>query len=161
MSSWLAPAPSTADEDLPPEPGRDLPEGGGQHLLMAGERVRAGVPGTEQHGQALAGVRQPGAQRVEPVALLPGGSRPFLVRTGGDQGGVHVDHHPARQRLPRDLQPREPGGRVLDQLPHVRPGSRASAGDLVQHGRHPGQVQGPPHRRPARRAPEHRREMRQ
>ena len=34
-----------ADYDLAPEPGRDLPEGRGQHLLMFGERVEPGVPG--------------------------------------------------------------------------------------------------------------------
>jgi len=47
---------------------------------------------------------------------------------GGDQGGVHVDRHPARQRLACDDQPREPGGRVLDQLPRVRAGPRPGRG---------------------------------
>jgi hypothetical protein len=28
-----------ADHDIPPEPGRDLPQGRGQHLFMVGERV--------------------------------------------------------------------------------------------------------------------------
>ena len=77
MSSWLAPAPSTRTRTLPPEPGGDLPQRRGQHLLVVGERVRPGVAGPQQHGQALAGVRAPGAQRVEAVALLPGG-QPLL-----------------------------------------------------------------------------------
>ena len=46
-----------ADYELAPEPGGDLPEGRGQHLLMVGERVRAGVARPQQHGQALAGIR--------------------------------------------------------------------------------------------------------
>ena len=37
------------------------------------------------------------------------------------------------QRLAGDGQPREPGGRVLDQRPRVRAGLRAGAGDPVQH----------------------------
>ena len=65
------------------------------------------------------------------------------------------------QGLPGDGQPREPGGRVLDQRPHVRAGSGAGAGDPVQHGRRAGQVQGPPHRRAARRVPQHRGQVRQ
>jgi hypothetical protein len=31
--------PVDADEDLPPEPGGDLPEGRGQHLLVVGKGV--------------------------------------------------------------------------------------------------------------------------
>jgi hypothetical protein len=62
--------PVDADEDLAPEPGRDLPEGRSQRLLVVGERVRPGVARPEQHRQALAGVRQPGAQRVEAVAFF-------------------------------------------------------------------------------------------
>ncbi len=150
------PGPVDTDEDLAPEPGRDLPDRGGQHLFMAGERVRPGVARAKHHGQALAGVREPGSQRVEPVALLPGRGGALLVRAGGDQGGIHVDDQPPGQGLSGDLEPREPGGRVLDQLPGVRPGSRAGAGDLVQRGRRPGQVQGAPHRRRARCVPEHR-----
>ena len=88
--------PVDADHDLPPEPGRDLPQRRGQHLFMIGERVRPGVAGAEQHGQALAGIPAPGPQWVETVAFLPGGSCPFLVRVGGDQGRVHVDDDPAR-----------------------------------------------------------------
>jgi len=44
---------------------------------------------------------------------------------------------------------------------HVRAGSRAGAGDPVQRGRRPGQVQGAPHRRPARRHPQHRGQVRE
>jgi hypothetical protein len=51
MSSWLAPAPSTADQDLAPEPGRDLPDRSGQHILVVGERVRPSVARVQQHGQ--------------------------------------------------------------------------------------------------------------
>jgi hypothetical protein len=78
MRSWLAPAPSTRTRILAPEPGRDLPEGRGQHLLVVGEGVRAGVAGPQQHGQGLAGVGAPGPERVEAVAFLPGGSAPSL-----------------------------------------------------------------------------------
>ena len=66
--------PVNADEDLLPEPGRDLPDRRGQHVPVVGERVRPGVAGPQQHGQALAGVRQPGAQWMKAIALLPGGS---------------------------------------------------------------------------------------
>ena len=45
-----------ADQDLAPEPGGDLPDRGGQHFFMVGERVRAGVARAQQHGQALAGI---------------------------------------------------------------------------------------------------------
>jgi hypothetical protein len=31
--------PVDADEDLAPEPGRDLPDRGGEHFFMVGERV--------------------------------------------------------------------------------------------------------------------------
>ena len=53
------PGPVDADQDLGPEPGRDLPDGRGQHLLVVGEGVRARVAGPQQHGQALAGIRRP------------------------------------------------------------------------------------------------------
>ena len=128
-SSWLAPAPSTRTRILRPEPGGDLPDRRGQHVLVVGEGVRAGVPGPQQHRQALAGISSPGRQRVEAVAFLPGGSRSLLVRARGDQRGVHVDHQPARQRLPGDDQPREPGRGLPDQRPHVRPRFRAGLRD--------------------------------
>ena len=147
--------PVDANQDLAPEPGRDLPDRRGQHLLVAGERIRARVARPQQHGQALAGAGTPGAQRVEAVALLPGGGGALLVRAGGDQGGVHVDDQPARHGLARDDQPRETRGGLLDQVPRVRAGLRAGAGDPVQHGRGPGQVKSAAHRRPARRVPEH------
>jgi len=150
-----------ADDDLLPEPGRDLPDRRSQHLLMVGKRVRPGVAGPQQHGQALARIRSPGPQRVKAVAHFPGGRRAFLVRAGSDQRRVHVDHQPARQRLPGDDQPREPRGSAFCQLPYVRPGLRAGTGDPVQHGRGAGQVHGPPYRRAARRGPQHGSEMRQ
>jgi hypothetical protein len=68
-----------ADHDLAPEPGGDLLQGRGQHLLVVGEGVRAGVAGPQLHGQALAGIAAPGSQRVETVPFLPRGRRPFLV----------------------------------------------------------------------------------
>jgi hypothetical protein len=71
--------PVHADQHLLPEPGGHLPQGGGQHVPVIGERVRAGVAGAQQHGQALARIRAPRRQWMEAVAFLPGGSRPLLV----------------------------------------------------------------------------------
>ena len=147
--------PVDADQDLAPEPGGDLPEGRGEHLLVVGERVRPGVAGAQQHVQALAGVRAPGGEGVEAVALLPGRGGSLLVGVGGDEGGVHVDDQPAGQRLARDGQPREPGRGRLDQLPGVLPGLRPRPGDPVEHGRGAGQVQGAADRGAAGRVPEH------
>jgi hypothetical protein len=62
--------PVDADDDLAPEPGGDLLQGRGQYFLVVGERVRAGVARSEQHVQALAGVRAPGSEGVEAVAHL-------------------------------------------------------------------------------------------
>ena len=105
--------------------------------------------GPQQHVQALAGVRAPGGERVEAVAHLPGGRCSFLVRAGGDEGGVHVDDQPPRQRLARDGEPGEPGGRLLDQVPGMLPGLRPRPGDPVQYARGPGQVERTADRRPA------------
>ena len=44
---------------------------------------------------------------------------------------------------------------------HACAGFRPGAGDLVQAGRRPGQIQGAPHRRAARRVPQHRGQVRQ
>jgi hypothetical protein len=41
-----------ADDDLAPEPGRDLLQGVCQHFPVIGECVRAGVARPEHHGQA-------------------------------------------------------------------------------------------------------------
>ena len=71
-----------------PEPCRDLPEGGGQHVPVIGERVRARVARSQQHRQAFARIRTPRRQWVEAVALLPGGSRPLLVELAQVRGKV-------------------------------------------------------------------------
>jgi hypothetical protein len=89
MSSWLAPAPSTRMRIFFRNRAGTC-RSAAASPLMVGERVRAGVPGAEQHGQPLAGADEPGAQRVEAAAFLPGGSRSLLVRAGGDQGGVYA-----------------------------------------------------------------------
>ena len=102
--------PVDADHDPAPEPGGDLPDGRGQHLLMVGERVRPGVPGPEQHREALAGIPAPRPQWVEAVAFLPGGSRSLLIRVRGDQGGVHVDDHPPGQVFPAMASHGNPAG---------------------------------------------------
>ena len=57
-------------------------------------RDGAAWPGTRGYWRAR---RPMGGSR----SLFPGGSRPFLVGTGSDQGGVHVDDPPAGQRLCR------------------------------------------------------------
>ncbi len=128
-------------------------------LLEVGEGVRAGVAGPELHVEALAGVHAPRRQRVESVALLPGGSRSLFIGVRGDQGAVHVDDRPARQLLPSGGQPRE-SACGLDQLPHVPadpgPGLRDPRQRPVI-----GQVQGPADRGIGRRRPEHRRELAQ
>ena len=89
--------PVDADQDLAAEPGGDLPQGRGQHFLMVGERVRAGVARSQQHGQALAGIGEPGAQRVA-VALLPGGSGSFLAGECAVTrvASMSMTSHPAR-----------------------------------------------------------------
>ena len=112
--------------------------------------------------EALAGVRAPGAQRVEAVAPLPGGSGSFLVRAGGDQGGVHVDDHPARQRLPGDRPatgtrrgcPRSASTRAPGPLARARAIRSSMAGV-------PARSRARRDRRPARRVPEHRGQVRQ
>ena len=77
-------------------------------------RGAAARPGTRGYSRTR-------RQRVEAVAFLPGRGRCLLVRAGGDQRGVQVDHHPAHQGLPGDGQPREPRGGAFDQRPYVRP----------------------------------------
>ena len=127
-SSWLAPAPSTRTRIFRRNRAGTCRIAAASTSLWSVNVFEPGVAGAQQHRQALARIRSPGPQRVEAVAFLPGGSRSLLVRVRGDQGGVHVDDQPARQGLPGDDQPREPGGRLLDQLPHVRPGlARARA----------------------------------
>ena len=116
MSSWLAPAPSTRTRIFRRNRAGTCRMAAASTSLWSVKVFEPALPGRSsmaRHSRVLA---QPGAQRVEAVAFLPGGSRPFLVGAGGDQGGVHVDDQPAGQGLPGDVQPREPGGRVLDQL---------------------------------------------
>ena len=67
-----------ADQEPPPEPSRDLAERRGEHLLVVGEGVRAGVPWPQEHGQALAGIDAPGGQRVEAVPFFQVGAAPSL-----------------------------------------------------------------------------------
>jgi len=70
--------PVDADEDPAAGPGRDLPDRGGQHLLVVGEGVRAGVAWPEQQWPGTRGywrTRRPG---MEAVALFPGGGCPSL-----------------------------------------------------------------------------------
>jgi hypothetical protein len=87
--------PVDADQDAAPEPGRDLPQGRCQHLLVVGERVGAGVAGSQEHVQALAGVRAPGGERMEAVSHLPRRRGPFLVRAGRDEGAsMSMTSHP-------------------------------------------------------------------
>jgi len=147
--------PIDADQQLGPHPSRDLPERRRQHREVVGEGVRSGVARPQQHRQALGGIGAPGPQRVEAVPVLERGSGAFLVAARGDQRRVQVDDQPARQHLPRDGQPREPGRGRADQLPHVRPDRRPRPGDLVQ-GARIGQFQRPPHRRVRRRRAEDR-----
>ena len=80
--------PVDADQDLAPEPGRDLPDRRGQHLLVVGERVRArrcraaaAWPGTRAYSQPtppMGGSRSP-SSRSEPRL-------PCRTRTGSRQG---------------------------------------------------------------------------
>jgi hypothetical protein len=49
---------------------------------------RPGVPGPQQHGQALAGIGEPGAQRMEAIALLPGGSSFLFLQLAQVRGNV-------------------------------------------------------------------------
>ena len=86
---------------------------------------------------------------MEAVALLPGGRSSFLIRAGRDESGVHVDDQPARQRLARDGEPGEPGGRPLDEVPGVLSRLRPRPGDPVQHARGSGQVERTADRRAA------------
>ena len=141
-SSWLAPAPQTrarifrrngAGTCRRPRPAPPY----------VSERVRSRLAGHEEHGQALAGIGEPGAQRVEAFQV---GAAPSLSELTVTRG-VHVDDQPAGQGLPCDDEPREPGGHALDRVPHMRAGFRASTGDLVQRGRCRSQVRGAPHRR--------------
>jgi hypothetical protein len=66
------PGAAGADQDLPPEPGGDLPEGRGRQVPVIGEGARSGVAGAQQHGQALARIGSPRRQRVEAVAFQVG-----------------------------------------------------------------------------------------
>jgi hypothetical protein len=84
------------DQDPAPEPGGDPPDRGGQHVAVIGEGVRSGVAGPQWHGQALARVREPGAQRVESVAFVPCRNHPhrpfFVSRRLAQSWEAHVDY---------------------------------------------------------------------
>ena len=96
MSSWLAPAPSTRTRIFRRNRAGTCRIAAASTSLWSVNVFDPALPGRSsmaRHSRVLA---QPGAQRVEAVAFLPGGSGAFLVGAGGDQGGVHVDDQPAR-----------------------------------------------------------------
>ena len=162
MRSWLAPAPSTRTRILRRNRAGTCRRAAASTSLWSVKVFDPALPGRSSMARHSRVLRAPGAQRVEAVAFLPGGSRSFLVRAGGDQGGVHVDDQPARSGSSRrSASHGNPAGVPAISVPGVRPGLRAGAGDPVQHGRRPGQVQGAADRRPARRGPEHRGEVRE
>ena len=81
MSSWLAPAPSTRTRILH-RTGPGPAAGRSQHLLVIGERVRPGLPGPQQHGQALAGISEPGPSGWKPLLFFQMGTAPSLSECG-------------------------------------------------------------------------------
>jgi hypothetical protein len=86
-----------ADHDLPPEPGGHLAERRGQHFLVIGERVRPRVAWSQEHGQALAGIREPGAQCMEAVALRPRRRRSSLPELAVTRvAAMSMTSHPVR-----------------------------------------------------------------
>lgn len=90
--------PVDADDDLLLEPDRDLPENCDQHLLVMSERVRVSVAGPEEHGQALAGIGERGAQRMEARGLLQMGAQDCGTRCGSLKGSLPTEKNgsPAR-----------------------------------------------------------------
>ncbi len=82
-----------ASQDLPAlGAGRQLEEGGGQHLFVIDHRVGAGVARAQDRGQSLTTLVQVAGQGMEAEAALEGRCRLLLLGVGGDQGGVEVEH---------------------------------------------------------------------
>ena len=81
------------DEDLLAAPAvRDLRQGVLQHGQVVARGVATGVPWPQQHRQRLVGVVEPGTEWVVSVPALEVAFGVLLVRMGGDQGRVEVDH---------------------------------------------------------------------
>ena len=107
-------------------------------------RTDPALPGRSSIARDWRVFAQPRPQWMEAVALLPGGSRSLLVRAGGDQGEVSSWPPPSwRGSSRRSSSHGNPAGVSSISFPRVRVGFGPGAGDAVQHGRRPGQVQGP------------------
>jgi hypothetical protein len=155
MRSWVAPAPSTRTIS------RDRMRAG--TWALASPRTSTwpatvfdpALPGRSSRARDSDVFASHPPNGWNPYPFFQVGAAPSLPkrrRAGRDEGGVQVDDQPGRQRLPGDLQPREPAWRGLDHrpgaVPRPCPGLRGPG-----QGAPVGQLQGPADRRVRRRRP--------
>ena len=86
------------------------------------------VPRPQPDREEFAGVVAPHPERMEPEPALEVRRRLLLLRVGGDQRRIHIEHHDVAEIGASDRRRRQPG---RQQRPHVPadlgPGRRRSA----------------------------------
>jgi hypothetical protein len=112
---------------------------GNLDVVVGGVGVRVSWP---QHPrQRLAGVVQPGEQRVIAKPVLERRRRPLFLGMAGHQGGVYVDDQPRHHRAGTPHRRQGPAGLAAQQpglFPRDRP-SRLQLAEqrVVDRGQHP------------------------